>query len=101
MESSLILAGLRNAAGAALYVALVVTVMQAIGRSASQAEAWLQISAFLMLFVLSALVEALFVLGQPVWMFLHGQRAEALKLLGYTVGALIVATGLAILVAFM
>ena len=42
--------------------------------------------AFLLLFVFSALVTGLLVLGRPVYLFLDGFKKEAVKMLLYTVG---------------
>lgn len=47
---------------------------------------------FLMLFVFSALVTGLMVLGRPTYLFLIGSKKEALMLLGYTVAGLFVLT---------
>ncbi|MBI4090786.1 MAG: hypothetical protein HY422_02070 [Candidatus Komeilibacteria bacterium] len=47
---------------------------------------------FLMLFVFSALVTGLMVLGRPTYLFLTGSKKEALTLLGYTVAGLFVLT---------
>ena len=52
---------------------------------------------FLMLFVFSALITGLTVLGRPTYLFLNGQKKEALTLLGYTVAGLFVLTFLTFL----
>lgn len=54
---------------------------------------------FLMLFVFSALVTGLMVLGRPTYLFLTGSKKEALMLLGYTVAALFALTFLVFLFA--
>ncbi|MFA4937084.1 MAG: hypothetical protein WC575_02215 [Patescibacteria group bacterium] len=56
--------------------------------------------AFLLLFVVSATIVGLLVLGKPVTLFLEGFKKEAVRLLFYTVICLIVITALA-LVAMM
>jgi peptidoglycan/LPS O-acetylase OafA/YrhL len=40
----------------------------------------------LMLFVFSALVTSLLVLGRPIWLYLEGKKKKAVKMLSYTVG---------------
>lgn len=40
----------------------------------------------LMLFVLSAAITGALVLGRPIMLYLNGQKAEAVKFFGYTVG---------------
>jgi len=42
--------------------------------------------AILLLFVFSALVVGLLVLGRPIYLYLEGARPDAIKLLFYTVG---------------
>lgn len=48
--------------------------------------------AVLMLFVLSATIVGLLVLGRPVYLYLNGQKDEGLKFLFYTIGWLLVFT---------
>ena len=86
----LALAGLRNAAGALVYVFLVATFMTNADRflpTDRQAPA-LTLSALLLLFVISALIEATLVLGQPLWLLTQGKRREALELFGWTSGTI-------------
>lgn len=47
-------------------------------------------AAFLLLFVFSALVTGLLLLGKPALLFLNGLKSEALKMIFYTVGWLFV-----------
>ena len=44
----------------------------------------------LMLFVFSALVTGLLVFGYPIWLYLKGEKNNAVKLLLYTVGWLFI-----------
>jgi hypothetical protein len=81
--------GARNALGAAFYVVLVVCLMSYAGDRFDSAPEMLTGIAVLMLFVTSALIEATLVLGQPIWMFVNGKKSEALRLFGYTAGALV------------
>lgn len=97
----LALAGLRNAAGALVYVLLVATFMTNADRflpTDRQAPA-LTLSALLLLFVISALIEATLVLGQPLWLLTQGKRREALELFGWTSGVIV--AGLVILIALL
>ena len=48
--------------------------------------------ALLLLFVLSATITGALVLGQPIWLYLGGKKAEAIKLFAFTVGWLFVIT---------
>jgi hypothetical protein len=45
--------------------------------------------AFLLLFVVSALITGTLVLGLPIYLFLNGEKIEALKMFFYTAGWLI------------
>lgn len=45
---------------------------------------------FLLLFIFSALVTGLLVLGRPIWLYLEKEKKEAVRLLFYTVGWLFV-----------
>ncbi len=97
-DAKLVWWGIRNAVGAALYVALVVWFMSCAGRIAGKGPELLTGIAMLMLFVASALIEATLVLGQPIWMFINGKKGEALRLFGFTAGALVLLTVLVIAV---
>lgn len=48
--------------------------------------------AILMLFVLSAAIVGALVLGRPILLYLDGKKPEALKMFGYTLGWLALAT---------
>ena len=45
---------------------------------------------FLLLFVFSALITGLLVLGRPIWLYLEKEKKEAVRLLFYTVGWLFI-----------
>ncbi|MFC1613309.1 hypothetical protein ACFL23_03165 [Patescibacteria group bacterium] len=45
---------------------------------------------FLMLFVFSALITALLVLGYPIWLYLEKEKKDAVKLLFYNVAWLFI-----------
>jgi hypothetical protein len=48
--------------------------------------------AFLLLFTVSAAVTGLLVLGRPIYLFLNGNKKEALQFLFYTLGWLVIIT---------
>jgi hypothetical protein len=90
-DSKLVSWAVRNVAGVILYVAAVVWLMSNAEHGFGAKPGILIGVAILMLFVCSALITGLLVLGQPVWLFVNGQKKESLKLLGYTVGAMFAA----------
>ncbi len=55
-------------------------------------------AALLLLFVLSATIVGALVLGRPIYIYLNGQKAEAIKLLAYTIGCLFIITIITFLV---
>ena len=75
-----------------IYVSIVAFVMNH-GQAwfGNSDTAWTPV-AVLMLFVLSAAVTGSLVLGRPVLMFLDGQKKEAIKFFGFTVGWLSILT---------
>ena len=48
--------------------------------------------AMLLLFVCSAVITEFLVFGKPVMLYLDGKKKDAIKLLGYTIGILILIT---------
>jgi len=89
----------RNAGGIAVYVALVSALMNSVERIGGPANKALGGIAFLMLFVFSAAVTGTLFLGQPLALFLQGNRREGISLLAYTLGWLFVLTVAAFVVA--
>ena len=75
-----------NSVGVVIYVALVATIMQNGEKIFGEMKNFAGPIAFLLLFVFSALVTGLLVLGRPVYLFLDGFKKEAVKMLIYTVG---------------
>lgn len=85
--------GVRNAFGAFLYVAAVAMFMTVAERTFGQHEPGiLGPIGFLMLFVTSAAVMGLLIFGGPVMLYIDGKKKEAVRLVGWTVGALAVIT---------
>ncbi len=79
-----------HALGTVVYIALVATVMsnaeRIFGQAEGQGEAPLVGVAMLLLFVVSASVTGLLILGTPLRWYLDGKKQEAVRLLGWTIG---------------
>ncbi|MBI5072162.1 hypothetical protein HZB93_04770 [Candidatus Falkowbacteria bacterium] len=87
-----------NAIGVFIYVVAVVLVMTNGERIFGQMKNIWGPVAFLLLFVFSALVTGLLVLGRPVYLWLNNAKKEAIKMLLFTVANLFVILLLALLV---
>ncbi len=85
-----------NAFGVAIYVAGVSFVIQNGEKIFGKMDNSLGPVAFLMLFVLSAIITGALVLGRPVILYLENRKADAIKLFFYTTGWLFVMTSGAI-----
>jgi hypothetical protein len=81
-----------------VYVSIVAWVMQHAQAWFGPAKTVFAPTAFLMLFVLSAVVVGSVVLGRPVLLYAEGQKKEALKFFGFTVLWLFALTIVAFLV---
>jgi hypothetical protein len=92
-NSKIVLTGLLHSLGVLAYVVLVVWVMnngeRFFGKMAGQF--WGPV-AMLLLFVLSATIVGLLVLGRPGYLYFNGQKTEAWCMLFYTLGWLAVFT---------
>lgn len=75
-----------NSLGVLVYVSLIATTFQNGEKVFGEMKNFVGPIAFLLLFVFSALVTGLLVLGRPVYLFLDGFKKEAVKMLIYTVG---------------
>lgn len=80
-----------------IYVVLVAWIMTNGDKIFGQANTLLGPVAFLLLFVVSATIVGLLVLGKPITLYLEGFKKEAVRLLVYTVICLIIITALALL----
>jgi len=90
-KSSYILTGLASAAGTVLYVSGVAWLMFNGEHMFGQKEDnFLMPVLLLLLFVISAAVTGLLVLGKPVHLYLSGLKKEALTLLLTTLGWLVI-----------
>lgn len=75
-----------NAAGAALYIVLIVNVINAFARFAEPKDTLLVPITMLSLFVLSAAIMGFLFVYKPLTLYLDGQKKEALLFFGKTVG---------------
>jgi len=88
-----------SAAGTALYVFLFAWFMNNAEKwFGGQPDGWLGFALFLMLFIISACITGSLVLLRPVLLFMEGQKKEALRLFGYTLGFL---AAIALVIGFM
>lgn len=95
---SLLKRALINALGTAVYIMLIASFMFFLQSSFSdQEDTILTTISALLLFVCSATITVFLVFGKPAMLYLDGKKKEALALLGYTIGMLILLT----LIAFM
>lgn len=86
-KSKIAFIALADSVGTAVYTGLVAALMQHGDRYFGNSSFWGPI-ALLLLFVLSALVTASLVLGQPIYLFLEGKKKESVTLFISTVGFL-------------
>ncbi len=73
--------GVRNAVFTALYIVIVVTIMQATSHFSGKEVPYLMGFMALTLFVVSALVTGSLMLWTPVRLFLDGNRGDAARML--------------------
>ncbi len=86
-----------NSVGTAAYIILVVSFIFSL-RFFSEAEDTIIIPiAMLLLFVCSAAITGFLVFGKPVMLYIDGKKRDAVSLLGYTLGILVLIT----IIAFM
>jgi len=94
-SKKLLLLGLGNALGTLIYVSLVAWLMsngeRLFGPEPGPGKPWGFI-AFLLLFVLSAIICGLLILGRPAWLYLNNYKKEGAELLVFTVIWLLVIT---------
>ncbi len=89
--------GLVNAILGALYIIVLAWLGFNFGPLMPKEDNFLMPATFLMIFVVSAAIEASLVLGQPIILYLDGKKAEAIKLMMVTIGWLGLITFLSIL----
>lgn len=89
--------GLINAALGAFYIIALAWLAFTFGPLMPKEDNFLMPATFLMVFVISAAIEASLVLGQPIMLYLDGKKTEAIKLLGVTIAWMGVITFLSVL----
>jgi hypothetical protein len=89
-NSKLILLSILNSLGVLAYVSLVVLFMSNAQKIFGKNDNLLTGVIVLLIFILSALVTGLLVLGRPILYYLDGKKTEALKLLFFTIICLFV-----------
>lgn len=87
-SNKLIARGIIDAIGVFLYTSAVAWLMFNGERFFGKATNFWMPVALLLLFVFSAAVTSLLVLGKPISLYLNGSKKEAAKLLLYTLGSL-------------
>ncbi|MEI7498338.1 MAG: hypothetical protein WCK11_03590 [Candidatus Falkowbacteria bacterium] len=80
------LIGFFLAIGLFVYVLLVVFFLSHAERLFGKMQGLIAPATFLLLFVFSALVSGLLVLGYPLWLYFEGRKKEALVAFGSVVG---------------
>lgn len=81
-----VLHSLGHAVLVGLYVLGVATLMTNLEKNLPDGKSVLVPVGMLMLFVLSAAITGALVLGRPIFMYMDGQKKEALKFFGLTLG---------------
>jgi hypothetical protein len=89
-NSKLLLLALLNSLGASVYIAAVVLLMTNAQKFFGQANNFLGSAAILLLFVISATIVGLLVLGRPGHLYFNGFKKEGIVLLLYTIAFLFV-----------
>ena len=96
MDKKLLRIATINSLAVLVYVNLVVALISYLEKNFSnQPDTWFTPVAVLMLFVLSAAIVGSLVFIRPVMIFLDGGKKEAVMLLAYTIGCLLVLTVIA------
>lgn len=82
-----------NSISTVLYIVLVVSLILTMGSFLPEPEDMFIVPiAMLLLFVCSAAITSFLVFGKPVMMYIDGQKKEAVSLLAYTLGIMVVIT---------
>ena len=93
-----ILASFIHAVGTALYVIAVAFFMTNAPMFFGKGPSALSLAAFLMLFVLSAAITGLLILGKPAILFLEGAKKQAIAMLMMTIAWLFTITVIALII---
>lgn len=79
-----------NAFSATAYIGLVAFFMKNVGKILGPMPEIIGMMSFLLLFVISAAMMGLLIFGRPILWYLDGKKAEAIKLISYTIVVLII-----------
>lgn len=97
--NKLITRALVDSLGTLLYIILIVLFLFSLQRFSSQPDNNILIPiAMLLLFVSSAAITGFLVFGKPIMLYLDGKKKEAVSLLSYTIGILVLITIIAFIV---
>lgn len=81
-----------NSVGTAAYIILVVSFIFSLQVFEAKEDIIIIPIAMLLLFVCSAAITGFLVFGKPVMLYIDGKKREAISLLGYTLGILVLIT---------
>jgi hypothetical protein len=97
MNQKIFKISLVNSLAVTAYIILVAYFMQNAENWFGKEDKFLAPVIFLLLFVLSALITGLLVLGRPIYFYLEGKKVESIRLLFYTIINLAVILAIVIL----
>lgn len=97
-DSKLMLRGVINSLAIAVYVSIVGYVLNNGDKIFGKVEGVAGATAFLMLFVLSALIVGIFSIGKPLMLYLDNKKKEAVQLFVYTLLSIFVLTLVALFI---
>ena len=101
MKKNITLKSLGCALGTFGYVALVGFLMMNGDELFGKQESIVAIIAFLLLFVMSACITGILILGGPIWNYMEGNKKTAVKWLFYNLGWLVIITLTSLLILTM
>ncbi len=96
MKNTILKPALINAAVTALYIVAVASFLFYVPKTFGPGKTVLIPIFMLLLFVFSAAFTSLLVFGRPIVWYLDGKKKEALSLLGWTLGILMIITCIAL-----
>jgi len=92
MKNKVLFYSLLCALGTFVYIGLVGLIISNGNKIFGQADNTLSSISFLLLFVMSAFITGMLMLGGPVWNYLEGNKKTAIKWLFYNLGWLVTIT---------